>query len=127
MQIVIVDIKKSGACLHGLAQVIEEIVEMGTDQVGSDRSHFIGQEMFDDTIELSKIDRRPKSIFGAGMIMGKEEVQVSFKLIGQDQEPHLVGRPYIQDPLKMQRARRQFDSGRGVECYFPPAGMSFPV
>ena len=37
-----------------------------------------------------------------------EDVEVSLEVVGQDQEPELIGWSYIQDPFEAQGSRRLF-------------------
>jgi len=80
----------------------------------------IAAKLTDHTIQLTKIDSGPESIFGAGFEPWPEKVEITSEMVCQDQEPHLVGVPDVEDAFEVKGTGSHLDFGGGGEGDFAP-------
>lgn len=125
VQVSIVDIEIGGTCVEACRQVVVKIGDMGTEEIGAAGFHLPAHHLADHAVELAVVDGCPESVFRAGVKAAGEEVEIAAEMIGQYEEPDLIGVADVEDAFEAKRSRRLVYSGRRIEGNIVPVG--FPV
>src|SRR5258708_5940929 len=104
MEVGIVKIKKSEARLYGCREVVVEVADGGADEVGAPGLDLVAEQRPDDPVELAIIHGGPESIFCSRMPAPGEKIEIGPEMIGEDQEPYLIGGADIQDAFEAKGA-----------------------
>ena len=125
MQISIVDIEIGGAGFEAFGEVPVQIFEVGPKDIGAAGFDVVAGQVADHAVELAVVDGGPECVFGARLEATPEKVEIASEVIGQDEEPHLVGGPDIQDAFKTEGAGGEQHFVGGSEFFLAPG--CFPV
>ncbi len=111
VQISIVDVEIGKSGLHTLVEVGKEIGDMGPEKVRTGGVDLVAQHIPDNAVEFAIVDGSPEGVFGARVKAPEEEIEITLKMIGEDEEPKLVGGPDIQDAFETEGSGRMVDFG----------------
>ena len=96
---------------YGCLEVHIDIVETRSDEVGPAGFHLIAQQLPDHAVEFTVAHGGPEGIFRTGVKVTVEEVEIGAKVVGQHEEPELIGGADIEDAFKAEGAGRLVDLG----------------
>ena len=108
---------------QGRFQVIIEVGDIGADEIGAAGFDAIAKEFADHAVEFAVIDGGPEGVFRAGMEVSGEEIEVRAEVVGEGEEPELVGGADVQDAFESQGAGGFMDLGGGVEMNGSHSGL----
>jgi len=84
VQVGVVDIQEGRAGSgHGRFQEVIEIGDVGADEVRAAGFYAIAEEFADHTVELAVVDGGPEGVFGAGVEVSGEEVEIGSEVVGE--------------------------------------------
>jgi hypothetical protein len=127
MEVSVVHIKISKTGMQALSKVVIEIRNIRADEVRAFGLYAVAEQFADHSIELSIVDRRPKGIFGAGMEVTGENIEIAPEMIRQYQEPELIGGTDIEDTFETEGACCPADRRGGIKTGGAPSGFAFGV
>jgi len=87
----------------------------------------VAEQLVDHTVELAIADGCPEGVFGPGVKMPVEEIEVGAEMVGQREEPKLVGGPDVEDTLETERAGCMMDLRGWVETDLSIAGVTIDI
>ena len=127
MEIGIVHIKISETGVEALGKVVIEIRNIRADEVRAFGLYMVTEQFTDHAIEFAIVDRGPEGIFGAGMEVAGEKVEIAPEMIGQHQEPELIGGADIEDAFETEGACGPADRRGRIEMRAAPGSVAFRV
>jgi hypothetical protein len=128
VQVGVVDIQEGRAGSgDGRFQIIIEVADIGADKIGAAGFDAIAKEFADHAVEFAVIDGCPEGVLRARMKVSGEKVKVGSEVVGESEEPELVGWADVQDAFESQGACCLVDRGGGVEMNGSHCGLSICV
>ena len=109
MEVGIIHIKISETGVEALGKVVIEIRNIRADEVRAFGVYPVTEQFADHAIEFTIVDRGPKSIFGSRVEVTGEKIEIASEMIGQHQEPELIGGTDIEDTFETEGACCQPD------------------
>jgi hypothetical protein len=128
MQVGVVDVKEGRAAPgYSCFQVIKEIWDIGADEIRATGFDAVAEELTDHAVEFAVIDGGPEGIFGTGAKAAGEEVEIGSEVVGEGEEPELVGGADIEDAFEAQCAGCFVDAGGRIEMSRSHCGFAIGV
>ena len=127
MEIGIVHIKISETGVEALGKVVIEIRNIRADEVRAFGLYPVTEQFADHAIEFTIVDRGPKGIFGSRVEVTGQKIEIASEMIGQHQEPELIGGADIEDPFETEGACGPADRRGRIEMRAAPGSLTFGV
>jgi len=127
MQVGIVHIKISETGVEALGKVVIEIRNIRADEVRAFGLYPVTEQFADHAIEFTIVDRGPKGIFGSRVEVTGQKIEIASEMIGQHQEPELIGGTDIEDTFETEGAGGPADRRGRIEMHVAPGGFAFAV
>ena len=109
MEVGIIHIKISETGVEALGKVVIEIRNIRPDEVRAFGLYPVTEQFADHAIEFTIVDRGPKGIFGSRVEVTGQKIEIASEMIGQHQEPELIGGTDIEDTFETEGACCQPD------------------
>ena len=109
VEVSIVDVQVSKAGLELFGQIVIEIRDAWSKQIGTVSLYLVAEHITDDPIEFAIVNSSPERILRARVEMAEKQVEIAFEMICKNQEPKLISGSDVKDAFESQ------GTGRGVD------------